>query len=46
MDEIWHGQELLLANREYPTEGEATARENIPEVLEDGTEDEEAMGED
>ena len=46
LDEIWHGQELLLANREYPMEGEATARENIPEVLEDGTEDEEVMGED
>ena len=26
-DEIWHGQELLLANRDYPTEEEATARE-------------------
>ena len=43
-DEIWHGQELLLANREYPMEGEATARENIPEVIEDGTEDEGVLG--
>ena len=40
MDEIWNGQELLLANREYPMEGEATARENISEVIEDGMEDE------
>ena len=45
-DEIWHGQELLLANRDYPTEEEATARENIPEVREDGTEDEEVLGAD
>ena len=45
-DEIWHGQELLLANRDYPTEEEATARENIPAVREDGTEDEEVSGAD
>ena len=45
-DEIWHGQELLLVNREYPMEEEPTARENIPEVIEDGTEDEEVLGAD
>ena len=39
MDEIWNGQELLLANREYPTDGEATAREAISEVIEDDMED-------
>ena len=43
-DEIWHGQELLLANREYPMEGEAAAREKISEVTEDGTEDEKVLG--
>ena len=45
-DEIWHRQELLLANRENPMEGEATARENIHELLEDGTDDEEVLGAD
>ena len=43
-NEIWHGQELLLANREYPMEGEATAREKMPEITEDGTENEEILG--
>ena len=43
-DEIWHGQELLLANREYPMEEEATAREKMPEITEDGTENEEVLG--
>ena len=45
-DEIWHEQELLLANQEYPMEGEATARENIPEIIEDGIEDDEVLGAD
>jgi len=46
LEEIWNGQELLLANREYPMEGEATAREDISEVIEDGMEDEGALGAD
>ena len=46
LDEIWNGQELLLANREYPMEGEATAREDISEVIEDGMEDEGVLGAD
>ena len=44
LDEIWHGQELLLANREYPMEEEATAREKMPENTEDGTENEGVLG--
>ena len=44
VDEIWHGQELLLANREYSMEGEATAREDISEVIEDGMEDDGVFG--
>ena len=39
MDEIWNGQELLLTNRKYPTDEEATAREDISEVLEEDMED-------
>ena len=46
MEEIWNGQELLLANREYPMEGEATAREDISEIIEDGMEDEGVLGAD
>jgi hypothetical protein len=46
LEEIWNGQELLLANREYPMEGEDTAREDISEVIEDGMEDERVLGAD
>ena len=45
-DEIWHGQELLLANREYPMREEATAREKLPEITKDGTENEGVLGTD
>ena len=44
LDEIWNGQELLLANREYPTDGEATAREDISEVIEEDIEDKGFLG--
>ena len=46
LDEIWNGQELLLANHEYPMEGEATAREDISEIIEDGMEDDVVSGAD
>ena len=44
LHEIWNGQELLLVNREYPTNGEATAREAISEVIEDDLEDKGVLG--
>ena len=48
MDEIWNGQELLLANQEYPTNGADGSRENITapilEVLEDNREDTGVLG--
>jgi hypothetical protein len=44
LDEIWNGQELLLANREYIIEREATAREDIAEVIKDGMEEDGVLG--
>ena len=44
LDEIWHGQELLLANREYNMEREATAREDVAEEIEDGMEEDGVLG--
>ena len=48
LDEIWNGQELLLANREYPTNGADASSENktapILEVLEDDREETGVLG--
>ena len=48
LDEIWNGQELLLANREYPTNGADASSENITapilEVLEENREDTGVLG--
>jgi hypothetical protein len=48
LDEIWNGQELLLANRKYPTNGTEASSETIPtprlEVQEENSEDTDVFG--
>ena len=49
LDEIWNGQKLLLANREYPTNGTEESSEAIStprsEVQEETREDTDVFGE-